>query len=104
MKDAVLMERKLELFGEGHTRYDMVRSAKFSEEALEVRNEMEALAIDLKTKGYYEFGNGNVLPAYIWTKQVEGATLTYDCTDKIRSCTISGMARCVGFCKIGINC
>ena len=43
---------------------------------------MEALAIDLKTKGYYEFGNGNVLPAYIWTKQVEGATLTYDCTDK----------------------
>ena len=44
LKDAVLMERKLELFGEGHTRYDMVRSAKFSEEAVEVRNEMEAVS------------------------------------------------------------
>ena len=46
----------------------MVRSAKFSEEALEVRNEMEALAIDLKTKGYYEFGMV-MYYSYIWTNQ-----------------------------------
>ena len=103
LKDAVLMERKLELFGEGHTRYDMVRSAKFSEEALEVRNEMEALAIDLKTKGYYEFGNGNVLPAYIWTKQVEGATLTYDCTDKTDPVQFPGWRGVLDFAKLGLT-
>lgn len=79
LKEAIFLERKRELFGEGSLRFDMIRTGKFSEKALAVRAEMKRLADEIKAKGFCSFSNGNVMPAYIWTKQVEGARLTYDC-------------------------
>lgn len=103
LKDAILMERKLELFGEGQTRFDMVRSGKFSKEAIAVRNEMKAVGNNLKSQGYHKFANGNVLPAYIWTKQVQGATLTYDCTDETDPVSFPGWRGVLDFAKLGLS-
>lgn len=103
LKEAVLLERKFELFGEGQTRFDLVRSGKFSEQAMAVRNEMKTLANNLKTKGYHRFDNGNILPAYIWTKQVEGATLTYDCTDVTNPVLFPGWRGVLDFAKLGLS-
>ena len=97
------MERKFELFGEGHTGYDLVRSGKFSQKAMEVRNEMSTLAENLKTKGYHEFENGNILPAYIWTKQVAGAKLTYDCTDENDPVLFPGWRGVLDFAQLGLS-
>jgi hypothetical protein len=80
--DAIFMERKLEMFGEGTLRYDMVRSGKFSQQALAARNDIQALVNAVNSQGYYEFANGNQFPAYIWSKKVPGAKLTYDCDDE----------------------
>lgn len=80
--DAVYNECKLEMFGEGWLRYDMLRTGKFAQYAVAVRNEMQQLAEDIQRQGYHRFANGNEMPAYIWTKQVEGARLTYDCKDE----------------------
>lgn len=79
LKDAIWMERKRELVGEGDVRWDMIRSGKFTERTLAVRAEMEAMIAGLETKGYYEFPNGRIISNYIWTKLVKKETpLTYD--------------------------
>lgn len=77
--DAVFMERKRELLGEGDVRWDMIRSGKFTERTLAVRAEMKAMIAGLEANGYYEFPNGRFISNYIWTKLVEKKeTLTYD--------------------------
>lgn len=79
LKDAIWMERKRELLGEGDIRWDMIRSGKFTERTLAVRAEMKAMIMGLEANGYYEFPNGRVISNYIWTKLVEKANpLTYD--------------------------
>ena len=79
LKDAIWEERKLELLGEGTRRWDMIRSGKFSERAIAVRNEMAVMISDLRTKGYHEFSNGNVISNHILTKYVKlDNPLTYD--------------------------
>ncbi len=80
--DAIYSERKFEMFGEGWTRYDMLRTGKFAQYAMAVRTEMQQLAEDIQKQGYHRFANGNEMPAYIWTKQVEGSRLTFDCKDE----------------------
>ena len=102
LKDVIFMERKYELFGEGQNRFDLVRSGKFSEQAIALRNEMSVIADNLKNKGYHEFANGNVLPAYIWTKQVAGAKLTYDCTDSNDPVLFPGWRGVLDFAALGL--
>jgi len=83
LKDAIFEERKLEFFGEGVRRWDMIRSGTFSEKAVAVRNEMTTMINDLNAKGYHQFANGNVISNYIWTRSDSlGNPLTYECTDK----------------------
>jgi hypothetical protein len=85
LKDAIWQERKLELVGEGTIRWDMIRSGKFSERAIAVRQEMTTMINDLKTKGYHTFANGNQIANYIWTKMVALTNpLTYDVTDSTK--------------------
>jgi len=79
LKAVVLQERKLELVGEGTRRWDLIRSGTFAERAIAVQQDMAAMMNDLGSKGYHVFSNGNVIPAYIWTKMVHlDNTLTYD--------------------------
>lgn len=79
LQEAIMQERKLEFAGEGQRRWDLIRSGKFVERALVVRAEMSQMVADLKTKGYHEFENGNVIPMYIWVKSVHlDNPLTYD--------------------------
>lgn len=86
--DAVYAERKLELLGEGTIRYDMIRSGKFNERAVRVRQEMDNMMEGLKANGYYTFANGKTISNYIWTKYVQVtpgssvAVVTQECTDK----------------------
>lgn len=103
LKEVILMERKLELFGEGQTRFDLVRNGNFSKKAIAIRSEMKAVADNLKKQGYHEFANGNVLPAYIWTKQVQGAVLTYDCTDETDPVLFPGWRGIIDFAKLGLS-
>lgn len=82
LKAAVLQERKLELLGEGTRRWDLIRSGKMAERAVEVRQEMQSMINGLSSQGYYGFTNGNVISSYIYTKKVALATvnpLTYEC-------------------------
>jgi len=82
LKDAILQERKLELLGEGTRRWDMIRSGKFSERAVAVRQQMTTMINSLKSQGFYRFSNGNVISNYIWTKKVNLTNpLTYDTPD-----------------------
>jgi hypothetical protein len=70
LKDSVMQERKLELAGEGTRRWDLIRSGKFSERAMAVKQDMTAMVNDLNTLGYHTFPNGNTISKYIWTKMV----------------------------------
>lgn len=82
MVDAVFEERKLEFFGEGIRRQNLIRSGKFPERAIGVRNEMTTMIRDLRAKGYHQFSNGRTISNYVWTKKVALSNpLTYDCTD-----------------------
>ncbi len=79
---AIFQERKFEFIGEGVRRWDMIRSGKFSEEAVAVRAEMTNMINGLRSNGYYRFANGNVISSYIFTKNVKlDKPLTYECTD-----------------------
>ncbi|MEA5128479.1 MAG: RagB/SusD family nutrient uptake outer membrane protein [Proteiniphilum sp.] len=69
--DAIYEERKLELLGEGDIRWDMIRSGKFNERAIAVRQEMKDMAAGLEADGYYTFPSGRTISNYVWTKYVQ---------------------------------
>ena len=69
--DAIYNERKLELLGEGDVRWDMIRSGKFNERAIAVRQEMAAMEAGLQANGYYTFPSGRTISNYVWTKFVQ---------------------------------
>lgn len=77
--EAIWHERALELLGEGEARWDMIRSGKFHERTSALKSAMAALKGDLRSKGWHDFGNGRVMPAYIWVKKVQLSNpLTFD--------------------------
>ncbi|MFV0289802.1 MAG: RagB/SusD family nutrient uptake outer membrane protein [Mangrovibacterium sp.] len=69
--DAIYEERKLELVGEGDVRWDMIRSGKFNERAIAVRQEMADMIAGLEANGYYTFPSGRTISNYVWTKSVK---------------------------------
>jgi hypothetical protein len=82
LKDAIWRERKFEFVGEGQIRWDMIRSGKFNERALDVQQDMAEMIAGLKKDGYYTFANGNTISNYIFTKSVRLENpLTYDSPD-----------------------
>lgn len=69
--DGILEERKLELAGEGHTRWDMILSGQMPERIKKLRDRQIAMINGLKTNGYYTFPEtGLTISNYIWTKAV----------------------------------
>ncbi|MDR0811705.1 MAG: RagB/SusD family nutrient uptake outer membrane protein [Paludibacter sp.] len=82
--DAIIQERKLEFAGEGKRRWDLIRTGKFPEVAVAFHNQCVAQMEELKVNGYIQYPNGNQMPAYVWTKQVDskavyGYRLTTQC-------------------------
>ncbi|SDL17862.1 Starch-binding associating with outer membrane [Catalinimonas alkaloidigena] len=79
LADAIMQERKLELAGEGHLRWDMIITGKMPERIVEMRDEQEAMVQGLKTQGYYTFPEtGVTISNYIWTKMVNMADYGLD--------------------------
>lgn len=87
--DAIWAERKLELLGEGDIRWDMIRSGKFVERALAVRQEVKDMIAGLEGPNKsYTFNQGQpnerTISLYVYTKpgQINGKTVvTYDAVD-----------------------
>ena len=86
---AIIEERGFEYAGEGDRRWTLIRSGYLPEDIKRIKDMTKAMMDGLATKGYYEFENGNIISAYIWTKLVDAKTiyghrLTAQCpTDKV---------------------
>jgi hypothetical protein len=74
MFEAILQERNLEFGGEGMRRYDLIRTGKIYDVSNTFHTRATAMINGLKTNGYYEFPNGNVISNYVWTKLVDAET------------------------------
>lgn len=68
--DAIAFERKLELGGEGKTRWDMILYGTMPERIVALRDRQIAMVEGLENDGYYTFPNGMTISSYIWTKKV----------------------------------
>lgn len=69
--NGILDERKLELAGEGLTRWDMILSGTMPDRIKKLRDTQIAMVNGLKTNGYYTFPKtGMTISKYIWTKSV----------------------------------
>ncbi|KJD34419.1 hypothetical protein PK35_01060 [Tamlana nanhaiensis] len=69
--DAIAFERKLELAGEGKTRWDMTLYGTMPERIYNLRNRQIAMVEGLKDNGYYTFPDtGMTISNYVWTKFV----------------------------------
>jgi starch-binding outer membrane protein, SusD/RagB family len=75
LKDAIQQERKLELAGEGITRYDLIRTGKMPQMIKYRRDQQIAMVNGLKSKGYFTFPNGQTISNYIYVKAVNVADL-----------------------------
>lgn len=69
--DAVIQERAFEFLGEGVRRFDLIRTGKLPKACVQDRQIMTAIVDGVAANGFYQFENGNQLPAYIWTKMVD---------------------------------
>ncbi len=71
---AVIEERGFEYAGEGDRRWTLIRSGYVCENIVDIKNLTTKMMDGLEKDGFYKFDNGNVIPAYIWTKQVDAKT------------------------------
>ncbi|MCY1721961.1 RagB/SusD family nutrient uptake outer membrane protein [Prolixibacteraceae bacterium Z1-6] len=70
--DAIAFERKLELGGEGKTRWDMTLYGTMPKRIVELRNRQIAMVEGLEDDGYYTFPEtGLTISNYVWTKYVK---------------------------------
>lgn len=77
--EAVTMEVKRELLGEGDVKWNEVRNGTFTAKAKAVRAEIKKVIAGLEANGFYTFANGRTISKYVWTKYVKlSKTLTYD--------------------------
>ncbi len=74
LSKAIQEERKLEFGGEGLRRFDLVRTGLIYDAVRTLHKNMTDMINGLKTKGYFEFPNGNVISNYVWTKLVDAKT------------------------------
>lgn len=69
--DGIAQERKLELAGEGKTRWDMTLYGTMPERIKKMRDKQIAMVEGLKANGYYTFPEtGMTISNYVWTKKV----------------------------------
>ena len=72
---AIIEEQGFEYAGEGDRRWTLIRSGYLPEDIKRIKDMTKAMMDGLATKGYYEFENGNIISAYIWTKLVDAKTI-----------------------------
>jgi len=82
--NAIVQERGFEFAGEGDRRFTLVRTGLMPAKIRIIKEMTRAMIDGLKTKGYYEFENGNVISSQVWTKLVDaksqyGYRLTAQC-------------------------
>tara|TARA_R110000868_G_scaffold83515_3_gene235671 strand:+ start:8595 stop:10670 length:2076 start_codon:yes stop_codon:yes gene_type:complete len=69
--EGIAQERKLELAGEGKTRWDMTLYGTMPDRIKQVRDKQIAMVEGLKANGYYTFPEtGMTISNYVWTKKV----------------------------------
>ena len=73
--EAVIEERKLEFVGETVRRWDLIRTGKLPEVAVNYRKMLVDQMAELQKNGYVQFDNGNQYPAWIWTKAMDAKKL-----------------------------
>lgn len=73
--DAIIEERKFEFGGEGQRKWDLIRTNKLATDVPAFHEECAQMISDLRSKGYHQFENGNVISNYIWVKKVDGKSL-----------------------------
>ena len=83
---AVIEERGFEFAGEGDRRWTLIRTGFLPDAIKKVKDMTRAMIDGLKTQGYYQFANGNVISDYVWTKLVDaksiyGYRLTAQCPE-----------------------
>ncbi len=73
--NAIIDERGFEFAGEGDRRFTLIRSGLIGEKIKAVKELTGAMINGLKTNGYYQFENGNVISSYVWTKLVDAKSI-----------------------------
>ena len=72
--EAVIDERGFEFAGEGDRRWTLIRSGFFPKKIKAIKELTAKMINGLKTNGYYEFENGNVISNEVYTKMVDAKT------------------------------
>lgn len=73
--EAIINERALEFVSENLRRWDLVRTGKFPEVAVNYRKKLVDDIAEMKKNGFVQYDNGNQFPAYVWTKMVDAKKL-----------------------------
>jgi hypothetical protein len=90
LKAAIQEERKLELAGEGISRYDLIRTGKMPEMIKQRRDIQKAMVAGLTAQGYYTFPNGNTISNYIYVKAINVADAPFNMTKMLTiQCTVA---------------